>query len=159
MPGSSIPTPTSAAAGGRRRSLTCQGRQAVQSTRTPVPTRVAGPWPHGHRSGYTACLSLTPGPGCGMKGQLLPVPPILGTPCKVSVPPPVSWARKDHLALCSPCPLGSWQGLIRGQDPYVNLPGFSDHHWTKEVLGLGCTFCTRPSLCRVGEFYRTATQD
>lgn len=88
--------------------LTCPERPAVPSTRTRVP------W---QSSGGTACLSLALGPGCGLEGQLLPMPRRLGTPQTISRPRPVPQAGKDHLALCSPRPLNAWKGLIQGQDP------------------------------------------
>ena len=82
--------------------LTCGGRQAVWSFGTRVPRGPTGP-PLWHSSGRMACLSLTLGPECARKGQLLPVPPILDTPQKVSMLCPVSWARKGHI-LCLPRP-------------------------------------------------------
>ena len=67
MPRSSIPTPTSPAAGGRRRSPARGGRQC-EAACCGAPAELCG----------MASLCLTIGPGCGLEGQLLPWPPCWG---------------------------------------------------------------------------------
>lgn len=78
VPGSSIPTPTSLTAGGRRRSPAgeagCAGRRGT----------CAGPWPLRHSSGCTVCQSLTL--GLGVERYL--------APCALSAPGKVWFKAK-----------------------------------------------------------------
>lgn len=92
-----------------------------------------------------ACLSFTLGPGCGTKGQLLPMPSILGqerSSCSM-LPHALSVPRKDWFKAKAP--------------KLFYLDSLTI--WTKKILGLGCSFCSRPSLCRMGGFCKTAAQE
>lgn len=141
VPGSSIPTPTSPPAGGRRsspaegdRQCGALGRVCPEGPQARHSGTALGAWP--------VWASLW---GLSVQGRGSSCLCLLfwtlhkRSPCSVLFPGP-----GKVIFSVSPGPLNCYKGLIQGRDPRVNLPRFFGHLWTKEILGLGCTFWTSP---------------